>query len=482
MALYSTVQKAKQQPTAINLGGSAQQNLAAQGAAAPQAGNYGGGTANQGQKKQGGLAGALGAGAAPGVGMNWANIQAGTKTEADAGPANAYRGPAQGQDQAFAAWGPQGERQGGGAAAQQGKDRVPFNPPAFPGTGTPPPMNAGGPKSPFAGAQSALQGVAGMMTAPMMGPNAGAQMNLSKALAPGQTATAIQPGQGMSAQPQGGQHVTMAPQAQMSQADRDAYIHDGLNPDDPTIGQGNGGGQGGAQGQESTGSPWGDLQQNVNNLLSDWTSNGGVGGIPAPDPSRWPGGGPSNHPLQDAGYGAGRLAGAFPAGMAQALNEYGKQDLNSYFDNFQDTQNIYNAGQGLLDPASQAAADAAERQQLQTQIASERDDSMRRLQGQAGRGGAMGTGAQTGVMNSALRAQAEGSNKLAQDQYQRMMGRTQLGGSLMSDATRQKYGIMNDAYTSPGQLAALLMQAGPQMLDILNKAPGSTNPLLQFFK
>jgi hypothetical protein len=181
---------------------------------------------------------------------------------------------------------------------------------------------------------------------------------------------------------------------------------------------------------------------------------------------------------QDLGYEAGRAAGAFPAGMAGALNEYTKRDLGNYYDNWQDIGGLKSAGESLMDPAQQAAADAAERAQMQAGINSQRDEALRMMMGQQGRGGMVGSGASTGLLNSALRAQALGEQSLAQDQYQRMLGRNQLGGQLISDYGRQKYGLMNDAYASPGEIAALLLQGAQTGVDVANKLPLSKNPFL----
>lgn len=175
--------------------------------------------------------------------------------------------------------------------------------------------------------------------------------------------------------------------------------------------------------------------------------------------------------VQNAGYEAGRAAGAFPAGMAEALNEYTKRGLGEYYDDWQDIQKMREQGESLMDPAQQAAADAAERAAMQAGINAQRDEQLRMLMGQRGRGGLVGSGADVGLLNSALRAQALGEQQLAQDQYQRMLGRTQLGGQLISDYGRQKYGLMSDAYASPGEIAAMLLQGAQVGADILNKSP-----------
>lgn len=162
------------------------------------------------------------------------------------------------------------------------------------------------------------------------------------------------------------------------------------------------------------------------------------------------------------GREAGRAVSAFPSGFASGLNENELTNINQYYDNFSDISGLKNAGTALMNPAQQAAADAAERAQMQTGINTQRDEQLRMLMGQQGRGGMVGSGASTGLLNSALRAQALGEQNLAQDQYQRMIGREQLGGQMLSDYGRQKYGIMNDQYTSGGDIAALLFGGGKE--------------------
>lgn len=174
---------------------------------------------------------------------------------------------------------------------------------------------------------------------------------------------------------------------------------------------------------------------------------------------------------KNLGREAGLAAGAFPAGMAEALNKFTKEDMMKYYDDMRDIEKLKTQGESLMDPEQQAAADAAERAQMQSGINSQRDEQLRMMMGQQGRGGMVGSGASTGLLNSALRAQALGEQNLAQDQYQRMLGRNQLGGQLISDYGRQKYGLMNDAYASPMEIASLLLQATQAGAGILDKLP-----------
>ena len=96
--------------------------------------------------------------------------------------------------------------------------------------------------------------------------------------------------------------------------------------------------------------------------------------------------------------------------------------------------------------------------------------------------GRVGSGAQTGIYNAADRAQVEGQQKLAQDAFQRDMAAKQLGAGIYGDATRMKYGVMNDAYTSPGQMASLIIPAIAQLGGSAMEAGGDalkySNPLV----
>lgn len=174
--------------------------------------------------------------------------------------------------------------------------------------------------------------------------------------------------------------------------------------------------------------------------------------------------------LGNLGRQAGKAASAFPSGFASGLNENELKNVMEYYDNFSDIAGEKNAGNALLDPEQQAAADAAERAQMQAGINSQRDEQLRMMMGQQGRGGMVGSGASTGLLNSALRAQALGEQNLAQDQYQRMLGRNQLGGQLISDYGRQKYGIMNDQYTSGGDIAALILGGAKEAAGVAGSA------------
>lgn len=332
---------------------------------------------------------------------------------------------------------------------------------------------------------------AGAEGPPMMGPATG-QMSLSGAINSAPTnrgfwndlgqgvqnafqqwTQSTQADQETSGQSGSGAQAEPAQSRQLTPEERQAAINNGLDPDDPAvIAMFN-------QQQQTRDGSTGDIYQDLQN---DANYNQGIGGIPTPNSNtRGTLAGAIAGEVQNAGYEAGRAAGAFPAGMAEALNEYTKRGLGEYYDDWQDIQKMREQGESLMDPAQQAAADAAERAAMQAGINAQRDEQLRMLMGQRGRGGLVGSGADVGLLNSALRAQALGEQQLAQDQYQRMLGRTQLGGQLISDYGRQKYGLMSDAYASPGEIAAMLLQGAQVGADVVNKMPGSRGPLSLIF-
>lgn len=242
--------------------------------------------------------------------------------------------------------------------------------------------------------------------------------------------------------------------------ERAAAMNDGLDPDDPEVIKT----FSGASARQS-GSKYKEPEKNWIDKIFDPAGRADLARGAAEE-------------VQNFGYESGRAAGAFPAGMAEALNEYTREDMMKYYDDMRDIEKLKTQGESLMDPEQQAAADAAERAQMQAGINSQRDEQLRMLMGQRGRGGMVGSGAATGLLNSALRAQALGEQNLAQDQYQRMLGRNQLGGQLISDYGRQKYGLMNDAYASPGEIASLLLQGAQTGVNVANNLPGSQNPFL----
>lgn len=473
------------------------QQLAAEGKNAPQQGNAGGGNGQYSSMplRQSGAATTRPVG---GLSTALAGAQASPSAAQPPQPPQMhyrYPQPAQGQNRAFSAWG----EPGGGAAPAPAPQGGPTlyemgggGNRAAPGAGIRRPgypTSTVGDRAKQAMQFGQQQGGGGP---PMMGPATG-RMSLSGALSGGGQPTSrgfmedlgqgfqnafnswSQSSQADSGGPQATSSGSVAQDRQNSQDsltadERQAALNDGLDPNDPSVVAMLHGGQAGSAQQYRDPNSGG-----YNNGMSNSGNQQGFigGGISSMNQG-------GNSMLGGMGYDAGRTASAFPSGFAAGLNESGLDTLNQYYNNFSDIQGLKNQGNALMDPAQQAAADAAERATMQAGINTQRDDALRMLMAQKGRGGAMGTGASTGILNSALRAQALGEQNLAQDQYQRMLGRTQLGGNMISDYGRQKYGIMNDQYVSPGEVAAMLLQGAQTGVDIANKMPGSQNPFLSF--
>lgn len=147
---------------------------------------------------------------------------------------------------------------------------------------------------------------------------------------------------------------------------------------------------------------------------------------------------------------------------ATKLNQYGRQTKDAYMDNWSDLAPLFAVGKELMDPTKLAQYEDAARARMTTSVGNERDAANRRLMGQAGRGGAIGTGAQTGVGNAAMRAMMEGEQRLIEDSFRRKMASQQLGAGIYGDATRAKYGALEGGDISPGELAGLVI---PPMID-----------------
>lgn len=454
---------------------SAAQQMQTIGRGAPQQGNYGGGQASGAASTQRvpGLATALSGSqqAAPTGPQRPAATGASTAPRIPTSggytvPPQRQPSPAQGQNRAFANWGEPGSVYGQPPQQQPGQTW----------TGAPVQgyrMDTGG------GMNAMMERRQGGPQ--MMGPATG-QMSLSGAINSAPTnrgfwndlgqgaqnafqqwAQSTQADQETSGQSGSGAQAEPTQSRQLTPQERQAAINDGLDPNDPAV-------IAMFNGQQQTRD--GSTGNIVQDLQNDANYNQGFGGIPTTNGNtRGTIAGAINREAQNLGYESGRAAGAFPAGMAEALNKFTKEDMMKYYDDMRDIEKLKTQGESLMDPEQQAAADAAERAQMQAGINSQRDEQLRMMMGQQGRGGMVGSGASTGLLNSALRAQALGEQNLAQDQYQRMLGRNQLGGQLISDYGRQKYGLMNDAYASPMEIASLLLQATQAGAGILDKLP-----------
>ena len=183
---------------------------------------------------------------------------------------------------------------------------------------------------------------------------------------------------------------------------------------------------------------------------------GGNGILPNPNPNG------NESPATDLATWLATMIGEPFGAAATTLNKYGRQTKDAYMDNWSDLAPLFDVGKELMDPTKLAQYEDAARARMTTSVGNERDAANRRLMGQAGRGGAIGTGAQTGVGNAAMRAMMEGEQRLIEDSFRRKMASQQLGAGIYGDATRAKYGALEGGDISPGELAGLVI---PPVID-----------------
>ena len=174
------------------------------------------------------------------------------------------------------------------------------------------------------------------------------------------------------------------------------------------------------------------------------------------------GGGGNESPATDFAKWLATMIGEPFGAAATVLNKYGRETKDAYMDNWSDLAPLFDVGKELMDPTKLAQYEDAARARMTTSVGNERDAANRRLMGQAGRGGAIGTGAQTGVSNAAMRAMMEGEQRLIEDSFRRKMASQQLGAGIYGDATRAKYGALEGGDISPGELAGLVI---PPVID-----------------
>lgn len=161
---------------------------------------------------------------------------------------------------------------------------------------------------------------------------------------------------------------------------------------------------------------------------------------------------------------------------ATKLNEYGRKTKDAYYNDWEDLAPLQDVGLQLMDPRYTEAYENAARNRMQTSIGQERDQAARDLMGQAGRGGAIGTGRETGINNAAMRAMMEGEQRLLEDSFRRKLASQQLGAGIYGDAQRAKYGALEGGDISPGELAGIVIPAAMDMggsaLEALGGAAG----------
>lgn len=141
-----------------------------------------------------------------------------------------------------------------------------------------------------------------------------------------------------------------------------------------------------------------------------------------------------------------------------------------------DANNALGAQMNMYDDAKTFGVDAenAAREQLAANVNSERDAGMRDLYDRQARGAVNGTGAATGIYNSAMNQIQEGERGIRQDSFgremQRLGGRQGAAGALANSLTEgNAYDMENllAQFTSNKELQSQFMSFLPQFLDAL---------------
>lgn len=182
-----------------------------------------------------------------------------------------------------------------------------------------------------------------------------------------------------------------------------------------------------------------------------------------PGPPGAGGGGGNQSPFTSFAEWLATMIGEPFGAAATKLNEYGRKTKDAYYNDWEDLAPLQTLGKDLMDPSKIGMYEDSARARMQTSIGQERDQAARDLMGQAGRGGAIGTGRETGINNAALRAMMEGEQRLLEDSFRRKLASQQLGAGIYGDAQRAKYGALEGGDISPGELAGIVIPAAMDM-------------------
>lgn len=170
------------------------------------------------------------------------------------------------------------------------------------------------------------------------------------------------------------------------------------------------------------------------------------------------------------GQAAGSLVGLLGdplLGAARAMNRGERGVVRDYYDQFKDLDANRRFGESMLDPDVQAAQEQAAREGMRSEIDRQRDAALRMGASQASRGGRQGGGWDQGIYGEALRNTQQGERDLVMDAFKRKLSAGQLGASTLSDRANTIYDKMAPGYTSPKDLAAMMMEAFPDLVDAL---------------
>lgn len=365
------------------------------------------------------------------------------------------------------------------------------------GYGMPPPVRN---DNPFGGVdpfKNIKQNTGSSMIDQVTGlPNAlqGVTAQSQKSVAPAPQATELGATTNLTAQPQGGQHVTMGPQASTAPqtwqgdggkwytrdengnitasdtppAGADVVTADPNQTDDAGGGNGGtpaGGGGGGfdprklgntvlhGQGDTDIGSM---IQEIINGAKPPTAGQIGSGAIGA---------------ATDVARGLADAVVKPAAGAAEEINKANRPVMDQWFGDY-GLQGNKDYAKGLLDPNVQAAAEQADKDQLRSDVDYNTDRNLRMQMSSAAGGGRMGGGSTQAAYDSANKATADGQRKLISDAFNRKLQAGQLGTQINSDAARQINAILNDQYTSPNDIMAIMAQIAPEVFGDITQLMG----------
>lgn len=156
------------------------------------------------------------------------------------------------------------------------------------------------------------------------------------------------------------------------------------------------------------------------------------------------------------------------ADFADQLNNSAKEKIPGYYNNWEDLKDLRNSGKELLGNEYYDSYDAAARDQLQSDVSSNRDAMMRQALSQSyGGGRGMGGNFAGQVADSSARALAEGNRGIAMDSMQRRLQGKQIGGAQEQAAVGMIYDLMNQGYTDPREIFSAILEMAPEMAGAL---------------
>jgi len=142
------------------------------------------------------------------------------------------------------------------------------------------------------------------------------------------------------------------------------------------------------------------------------------------------------------------------------LDKYQGDSTNAYKD-------MLDASRGIMSPEARKAAEDAARKDLYAGVNTSKDADLRRLYAQAGRGGRMSAGGETGINQAAMDAISSGERGLAQDAFGRQLSATQTGLSGLGQGGRLLQDLRDQGITTNKEVAAMLLGGADRATDLL---------------